>query len=135
MTYRSQSRKTPAASARSDEAWLASRRVARELDRILDGTGSRQSAIVRAAAELRLSTRQIYNLLACYRVDRTVTSLLPSGDGARKKRLQPEIEEIIATTLREHWLVLEAPPLAPVVAEIRARCEEADLAVPSLTCH
>jgi putative transposase len=27
--------------------------------------------------------------------------------------------------------VLEAPPLAPVVAEIRARCEEADLAAPS----
>ncbi|MFC3721923.1 Mu transposase C-terminal domain-containing protein [Neoaquamicrobium sediminum] len=57
--------------------------------------------------------------------------LLPSGDGTRKRRLQLEIEEIIATTLREQWLVLEAPPLAPVVAEIRARCEEAGLAVPS----
>lgn len=36
-----------------------------------------------------------------------------------------------AATLREQWLVLEAPPLAPVVAEIRARCEEAGLAAPS----
>lgn len=107
------------------------RRVARELDRILDRPGPRGSLIARAAAELRLSTRQIYNLLARYRVDRTVASLLPSGDGTRKRRLQPEIEEIIATTLREHWLVLEAPPLAPIVAEVRARCEEAGLAVPS----
>ncbi|WP_340040428.1 transposase family protein [Aminobacter sp. Piv2-1] len=131
MTYRSQSRKKPAALARSDEAWLAARRVARELDRILDGPGPRQSAIARASAELRLSTRQIYNLLTRYRVDRTVASLLPRGDGIREKRLQPEAEEIIATTLREHWLVLEAPPLAPVVAEVRARCEEAGLAVPS----
>ena len=131
MTYRSQGRKTPAASAHSDEAWLVARRVARELDRILDGPGPRQSAIAGAAAELRLSTRQIYHLLARYRVDRTVTSLLPSGDGTRKKRLQQEIEEIIASTLREQWLVLEAPPLAPAVAEVRARCEEAGLAVPS----
>src|SRR5208337_4190191 len=38
---------------------------------------------------------------------------------------------IIAATLRAQWLTLEAPPLAPVVAEIRARCEEAGLAAPS----
>jgi putative transposase len=120
----------PAAS-HSEEAWSTARRVARELDRILDGSGPRRAAIVRAAAELRLSTRQIYNLLARYRGDRTVTSLLPGGDRTRKKRLQQDIEEIIATTLREQWLVLEAPPLAPVVAEIRARCEESGRAAPS----
>ena len=82
-------------------------------------------------AELRLSTRQVYNLLARYRVDRRVSSLLPRTNGARKKRLDPEVEEIIAATLRAQWLTLEAPPLAPVVAEIRARCEEAGLAAPS----
>lgn len=120
----------PAASP-SEEAWSTARRVARELDRILDGSGSRRTAIARAAAELRVSTRQVYNLLARYRVDQTVTSLLPGGDRTRKKRLRPDIEEIIAATLREQWLVLEAPPLAPIVAEIRARCEEADLAPPS----
>lgn len=118
-------------SSRSDETWLAARRVARELDRILDGPGPRRAAIERAAAELRLSTRQVYNLLARYRADRTVTSLLPDADRTRKKRLQEAIETIIAGTLREQWLVLEAPPLAPVVAEIRARCEEAGSAAPS----
>jgi putative transposase len=41
------------------------------------------------------------------------------------------VEEIIAATLREKWLTLEATALAPVVDEIRARCEEAGLAVPS----
>jgi putative transposase len=33
--------------------------------------------------------------------------------------------------LRDRWLVLEAPPLAPVVDEIRARCEEAGEQPPS----
>lgn len=124
-------RKAAPASSRSDEAWSATRRVARELDRILDGPGPRRAAIERAAAELRLSTRQVYNLLARYRIDRTVTSLLPDGDRTRKKRLQEAVEAIIAGTLREQWLVLEAPPLAPVVAEIRARCEEVGAAPPS----
>ncbi|WP_245486884.1 Mu transposase C-terminal domain-containing protein [Mesorhizobium sp. M7A.F.Ca.MR.176.00.0.0] len=124
-------RKAAPGTSHSDEAWSAARRLARELDRILDGSGPRRAAINRAAAELRLSTRQVYNLLARYRNDRTVTSLLPQLDGSRKKRLDQGIEAIIATTLREQWLVLEAPPLAPVVAEIRARCEEAGLAAPS----
>ena len=115
----------------SEEAWLAARRVARELDRILDEAVPHRTAVDRAAAELRLSNRQVYNLLARYRVDRRVSSLLPRTNGARRKRLDVEIEEIIAATLRAQWLTLEAPPLAPVVAEIRARCEEAGLAAPS----
>lgn len=38
---------------------------------------------------------------------------------------------IVAATLRERWMLPEAPPLAPVVAEIRVRCEEAGLRLPS----
>jgi MFS family permease len=49
----------------------------------------------------------------------------------KEKRLAPDIVQVIDKTLREQWLVLEAPPLAPVVAEIRARCEEAGFPPPS----
>lgn len=79
---------------------------------------------------MRLTTRQIYNLFKRYRSARTVTALLPHSAETRRKRLPAEVEAI-STTLREQWLILEAPPLAPVVAEIRARCEEAGLALPS----
>ncbi|RWI36089.1 Mu transposase C-terminal domain-containing protein [Mesorhizobium sp.] len=131
MPNRLHVRKQPRASEASNEQWLAARRTARELDKVLDGSMAGRAAMDRAAAELRLSTRQVYNLLARYRADRTVTSLLPRTASTRRKRLHEGIEEIIATTLREQWLVLEAPPLAPTVAEIRARCEEAGLAPPS----
>jgi putative transposase len=57
--------------------------------------------------------------------------LLPRLPFERRKRLSEKAEDIIRTTLRDHWMILEAPPLAPVVAEIRARCEEAGLAAPS----
>lgn len=131
LTYRSHVRKSAAAGSHPDESWLAARRVARELDKIIDGQGSRRLAIERAAAELRLSTRQVYNLLARYRDEQRVSSLLPDGDGTKKKRLQEAVETIIAATLREKWLVQEGPPLANTVVEIRARCEEAGLAPPS----
>lgn len=114
---------TPTA-ARQDD-WLQAQRYARELGKVLDGSGPRRLAIARAAAELRLTTRQIYNLLKRYALDRSVSALLPQRGRTRRKRLAGEVETIIAATLRAQWLVLEAPPLAPVVAEIRARCEEA----------
>ncbi|NGX96850.1 MAG: transposase, partial [Candidatus Afipia apatlaquensis] len=50
---------TPTA-ARQDD-WLQAQRYARELGKVLDGSGPRRLAIARAAAELRLTTRQIYN--------------------------------------------------------------------------
>lgn len=131
LTNRLPVRKSAPAGSHTDESWLTARRVARELDRIIDGQGPRRAAMERAAAELRLTTRQVYNLLARYRIDRTVTSLVRDVDRTRKKRVEEAVETIIATTLRQQWLVQEGPPLAPVVAEIRARCEEAGLAPPS----
>ncbi len=131
MPRQFQDRRSMPSDERSKSDWLVARRVADQLDRILETSGSRKDAIDRAAAELRLTSRQIYNLLARYRADRRVSTLLPQTSGPRRKRLTHEVEAIIASTLEEQWLILEAPPLAPVVAEIRARCEEAGLARPS----
>jgi putative transposase len=131
LPKRSRNQTTKEAPTVTDEQWSAARRVARELDKVLDDCSPRQDAIARAAAELRLTTRQVYNLLARYRIARTVSALLPRTAETRRKRLPAEVEGIISATLREQWLILEAPPLAPVVAEIRARCEEAGVTLPS----
>ena len=80
----------------SDEAWTKATRIARELDRILDGASPVREAVVRAASELRLSTRQVYNYLARYREERRVSSLLPRTSGTRKPRINPAVENIIA---------------------------------------
>src|SRR5271157_2180598 len=62
---------------------------------------------------------------------RRLSALLASVGRPRAKRLTAAVEAIVAATLRDQWLVLEAPPLAPVVDEIRARCEEAGEQPPS----
>lgn len=115
----------------SDEAWSRAVRIARELDRVLDGGSPMREAVSRAAMELRLSTRQVYNHLARYREDRRVSSLLPRTGGARRARVSTDVEGIIAETLREMWLQPEQPDLAPIVDEIRARCAAGRLKPPA----
>lgn len=80
---------------------------------------------------MSLTSRQDYNLLERYTADRTVSSLLPRRGAPRAKRLNASVEAIIAATLGEQWLFEEAPPLAPVVEEIRARCSAAGELPPS----
>ena len=108
-----------------DDAFAEAKRLARAFDKVLDGSGPRRVLVARAAAEVNLTSRQVYNLLKRYAVERTVSSLLPRRGNAWAKRLNEPVEAIIAATLREQWLVEEAPPLAPVVEEIRARCSTA----------
>jgi putative transposase len=115
----------------SDEAWSKAVRIARELDRVLDGDLPMREAVSRAAVELRLSTRQVYNHLARYREDRRVSSLLPRTNGARRARISTGVEAIISDTLREMWLQPEQPDLAPIVDEIRARCASERLKPPA----
>jgi len=114
-----------------DDAFTEAERQARAFDKVLDGSGSRRALIARAAAEVNLTSRQVYNLLKRYAAERTVSSLLPRRGNARAKRLNVSVEAIIAATLSEQWLVGEAPPLAPVVEEIRARCSTAGERPPS----
>ncbi|WP_222300494.1 hypothetical protein [Rhizobium leguminosarum] len=98
-------RRPKAAPTITDEQWSAARRVAHELDKVLDDGCLRREAIARVAAELRLTTRQIYNLFKRYRSARTVTALLPRSAETRRKRLPAEVEAIISTTLREGGVV------------------------------
>jgi putative transposase len=114
-----------------DDAFAEAKRQARAFDKVLEGSGPRRALIARAAAEVNLTSRQVYNLLKRYAAERTVSSLLPRRGNSRAKRLNESVEAIIAATLREQWLVEEAPPLAPVVEEIRARCSTAGERPPS----
>ena len=115
----------------SEEAWSKAVRIARELDRVLDGDIQMREAVSRAATELRLSTRQVYNHLARYRETRRVSSLLPRTNGVRQARISTSVEAIISETLREMWLQPERPDLAPIVDEIRARCADEGLKPPA----
>lgn len=110
--------------ALADDARVRAQHTARVLEQVLEGTGARASLIERAAAALGISTRQVYALLGRYKGAR-VASTLVRKTSARGHRLDPKVEGIIEATLRQRWLTQESGKLAAVVAEIRARAEEA----------
>jgi len=116
---------------RKSDAWLQAKRYARELERVLEAPGRRGEAVDLAASALGLKRRQVYNLLSRYLPSRQISALLPRTGNPRKKRIDSAVEQIIEQTLKEKWMVLEAPDLAPVVAEIRARAEEQGLPPPA----
>ena len=93
-----------------DENWLNAKRVARELDKVLDATGPRRVAVARAAGELRLSTRRIYMLLARYRRERTVTSLRSRNGAARRKRLDALTQPLLRRVTSRARLENESKP-------------------------
>ncbi|MEI5681820.1 hypothetical protein AAAK29_25775 [Mesorhizobium sp. CCNWLW179-1] len=99
MPKRLQNRNANTVRGFSNEQWSMARRAARELDKVLDDAVSRQAAVTRAATELQLTSRQIYNLLG----------LLARSAASRRKRLPEELKSIIAATLRDQWLTLPAP--------------------------
>lgn len=115
----------------TDEAWSKAVRIAGELDKILASTGPKEAAVRRAARELRMSTRQVYNHLARYREQRRVSALLPRIKRPRRMKISQPVEDIIASSLQELWLSLEKPDLAPVVAKIRDRCTDQGFNPPS----
>jgi putative transposase len=56
-----------------DDAFAEAKRQARAFDKVLDGSGPRRALIARAAAEVNLTSRQVYNLLKRYAAARTVS--------------------------------------------------------------
>ncbi len=81
-----------------DDAFAQAERQARAFDKVLDGSEPRRALIARAAAEVNLTSRQVYNLLKRYAGERTVSSLLPRRGNARARRLNESVEAIIAAT-------------------------------------
>ena len=93
-----------------DVNWLSAKRVTRELDKVLDASGSRRLAAARAAGELRLSTRRIYMLLARYRRERTVSSLRSRNGAARRKRLDALTQPLLRRVTSRARLENESKP-------------------------
>ncbi|MFF2063186.1 Mu transposase C-terminal domain-containing protein [Streptomyces sp. NPDC058200] len=87
-----------------------------------------------AAAELRISRRQVYVLLGRWRAGEGVVSdLLPgrSSGGRGGGRLPEEVEAIVDEVLRNRYLTRQRRPVAGICKEIARECRIRGLRVPS----
>ena len=84
---------------------------------------SREAAIA-AAKQLGISSRLVYRLVARFRRRPQTSSLVPGvrGRAARSRSLDPRVEALVASAIKEVYLRPERPRLIDLWRAVRAQC-------------
>jgi putative transposase len=118
--------------AASPEDWAIA--AAREsVIRPLVEAGQVSVAIASEAAKtLGISRSMLYRLIARFRAQAELTTLLPRSPGRTHQphRLSKTLERLIATTIDEVYLQRERPRLADLMRVVNARCHAAGVEAP-----
>lgn len=117
----------------SDEDWAMVehwRDMVRPL--LIDG-GKEAGQYEVIAKALQVSTATLYRRLANYKNSGLLTSFLPKlrPGGRGKTRLPAEVELVIQDEIENFYLTKQKPRIAATVMEIRRKCSNAGLLVPS----
>jgi putative transposase len=92
-----------------------------------------KSAAERAATELSLSVRQVYELLRKYRRGGAVSALVParSSGGRGKHRTDADQERLIAEVITEVYCTRQKPSVAAAYREVLRRAKDQGIQPPS----
>jgi len=91
------------------------------------------STVEEAATRLRIRRSLLYRLVDRYRRRPQTSSLLPYKRGRDRKTrfLEATREDLLATCVKEVYLVPERPSMAALIREVRRRFAEHQLPVPN----
>jgi putative transposase len=92
-----------------------------------------RAAMLNASAELGLSRSRVFELVARYRAEPVTSSLVdrPEGFPKGRRRLAPEIDQVIASEIERFYLTRPKPTLARLQRDIRHACYERGLRAPT----
>ena len=93
---------------------------------------SREAATA-AAKQLGISSRLVYRLVARFRRRSQTSSLVPGarGRGVRSRSLDPRVEALVASAIKEVYLRPERPRLIDLWRAVRAQCLSLGLKPPA----
>lgn len=113
--------------------WERARRRAEFIRPLAEVPRNSRARIEQVAAELGCKPALVYRLIARWRTNPRVTSLLPNARGRRQgaSRKAPEIDELIRVVIDEVYLTRQKPTITHLVGEVRRRCRQAGLEPPS----
>ncbi len=116
-----------------EERWALGIKRQKVVLRLLALEGRSTFDIEEAAKELDCSVRLVWLLLAEYRKNPKLTSLIPKpkNGGRGKSRINPEIDKIIEESIDEFYLKTPHALKSHLVREVRFRCHKAGLKKPS----
>jgi putative transposase len=92
-----------------------------------------RTAIAEASDELNLGRSRIFVLVARYRDDPVISSLLDRSRGFPKgqRRIAAELDQVIATEIEQFHLTRPKPRLSQLVRRIKFACAERNLVPPA----
>ncbi|TMR90658.1 Mu transposase C-terminal domain-containing protein [Nonomuraea basaltis] len=117
-----------------DEAWDVAVRQAEVIGPLADQPRLGSAAADAAAAQLGISQRQVYVLLARWRAGEGVVSdLLPrrSSGGRGRRRLPAAVEAVLHEVIEARYLTRQRRSVAAVYREVVRRCRVSGLPVPA----
>ena len=83
-----------------------------------------RAAAIAAADQLGMSRAMVYRLVASFRRCPQTSSLVPGvrGRAARSRSLDPRVEALVASAIKEVYLRPERPRLIDLWRTVRAQC-------------
>jgi putative transposase len=120
----------------SDFDWAVAQQRRQWIEPLLHGHYQRSNALYdKIAVTAEVSRATVYRWVNAYRVTGTLSSLLPlyrNRGGKAKARIAPEVETIIAETIKNFHDTDQHASIAATVKEIRRLCSNADLKLPAI---
>lgn len=99
----------------------------------LAGLSSRaRDDVERAARELGIKRRRVFELLRLAQSGCGIEAFLPMRVATRAKRLDKAVEAIIAQAIQQHYAQPKRPSMQSLHREVAGLCDTAKLAVPSI---
>ena len=113
--------------------WKLAARRERIIAPLADRDHVTQSEIEQAGKALRLGPAMVFRLLARYRRKRCTSVLVPEPRGRKcgSRILDPSLEKIIETAIKDFYLRREKPSLASLHREVQQACHKAGATPPS----
>jgi len=116
-----------------DAAWKLATRRQRIIAPLADRDHVTEPEVEQAGKALRLSMRMVFRLIAYYRRKPCTSVLAPEPRGRKcgSRILDPSLEKIIETAIKDFYLRREKPSLASLHREVQQACHKAGATPPS----
>lgn len=100
---------------------------------LLDLSARTRAEVEARARETGVSTPTLYRWLTCYLDFPAIVSLVPGRRGWREKkgRLRADVEAVIDDVIQKYFLTPQRRSATKTIAEVRRRCRDSGLPVPS----
>ncbi|MFC5302009.1 Mu transposase C-terminal domain-containing protein [Azospira restricta] len=117
----------------ADEDWIIAERRFAAIKPLVTVLAPGRYEVEQRAGEVGVDASTLYRWLQRYRAYGDVSALIPKKRGwkAGNTRISPSAEEVIREVINDYYLTQQRPTPQKVIVEVKRRCEERGIVLPS----